>query len=124
MNGLLDFTVSIWVYFERFNTDIDCIFSVVNDRHGAADDVALCTNYVSVMRNGSMHKRTGYPKVEKWVHMVMVRDATNDNLKVYYDNTLVGDYDGYFDNTKTVVAKEIMVGNDRNCEGGCLSLDR
>lgn len=56
--------------------------------------------------------------------MTVVRDASNDNLKVYFNDQLIGSYDGYFDAIKTVDAKEIIIGNDRNCEGGCTDLTR
>lgn len=56
--------------------------------------------------------------------MALVRDASNDNLKVYFNEELVGNYDGFFENTDTIDAKEILIGNDRNCEGGCIDITR
>lgn len=55
----------------------------------------------------------------KWILATLVRDTTNDSVKVYFNKRVIMS-SNLFDDTRTVVAKEILVGNDRDCEGACL----
>lgn len=97
MNGLTDFTFSMWVKLDAWSTEMPCFFQVVNNAMVASDDFALCGRYISIKKStNAVFKTFSNIAVGPWVHMGVVRDVGNDFVKLYVDGVEIGNYNGFF----------------------------
>lgn len=87
MNGLTDFTISLWINFEQFKSP-SAVFSVANRN---SDNMLLFFHnsiyFQKLVRSPAANEKCNISLLKtlnKWYHVAITRDTSSKTLTFYY----------------------------------------